>query len=129
MFRFDFSEALAKSVKKGRNEARLTQKDVSIILDMDYRTYQHMEDGTGNPSMDKLYKVIRLFKSDPRDFFYPELSRESSVYEQLQMILEDCSDEEIEILIPVVTVVINGLRRKAKEPIPVEKSEEPPPTN
>ena len=93
MYRFDFSEALAKSVKKGRKEAGLTQKDVSIMLDMDYRTYQHMEDGTGNPSLDKLYKVIRLFKTDPRDFFYPELSRESSIYEQLQMILEDCSDE------------------------------------
>lgn len=52
MYRFDFSEALAKSVKKGRKEAGLTQKDVSIMLDMDYRTYQHMEDGTGNPSLD-----------------------------------------------------------------------------
>ena len=125
MYRFEFSEALSKTVKKLRGNAKLTQKDVSVILDMDYRTYQHMEDGTGNPSLDKLYKVVRLFKADPRDFFYPDMTRSSTVFEQLQMILEDCTDDEIEVLIPVVTAVIGGLRKQLLSPIPLKQSEEP----
>ena len=49
---YEFSQPLGDVIKEGRRRAGLTQKDVSIALDMDYRTLQNIETGKGNPWMD-----------------------------------------------------------------------------
>ena len=56
---YDFSRQLGDVIRKGRLDAGLTQKEVSIILDMDYRTLLNFETYLGNPSMEKLYPLIK----------------------------------------------------------------------
>ena len=66
---YEFSQPLGDIIKEGRRRAGLTQKDVSIALDMDYRTLQNIETGKGNPCMDKLYPLIRYLKVDSQGIF------------------------------------------------------------
>lgn len=98
----------------------MTQKEVSVLLDMDYRTLQNIETGKGNPSMEKLYPLVRFLKIDPQEIFYPDIVRQSPSLERLRMILSDCSDEEAETLIPVVLAVLDGLRKKGMPPLSVK---------
>ena len=69
---YDFSKPLGDAVKKARHDAGLTQKELSVLLDMDYRTLQNIETYKGNPGMEKLYPLIRLLKIDPQEIFYPD---------------------------------------------------------
>lgn len=118
---YEFSRSLGDIVKKGRHQAGLTQKEVSIILDMDCRTLQNIETYKGNPSMEKLYPLIRLLKIDSQEIFYPDLISSSPTTKKLRLLLADCSDDEAEILIPVVLAVLSGLRKKGISPIPVKE--------
>ena len=117
---YEFSQSLGDVIRKGRRQAGLTQKDVSICLDMDYRTLQNIESGKGNPSMEKLYPLIRLLKVDPQEVFYPELSKNTPTLNQLRLLISDCSEDEADVLIPIIVAVLSGLRKKGIPPIPVE---------
>lgn len=44
--------------------------------------------------------------------FYPELQRETPALQQLRLMIEECSEQEAEALIPVVESVIAALRTK-----------------
>lgn len=116
---YDFSQSLGDAIRKGRRQAGLTQKEVSIMLDMDYRTLQNIETYKGNPSMEKLYALIRLLKIDSQEVFYPELAQSSQSVKRLRLLLSDCSEDEADVLIPVVLAVLSGLRKNGEAPIPV----------
>jgi len=117
---YEFSKELGEVIRNGRRKAGLTQKEVAIMLDMDYRTLQNIETGKGNPSMEKLYALIRLLKVDPQEIFYPELVRNSPSMNRLKLLLSDCTEDEADVLIPVVLAVLSGLRKKGIPPISVE---------
>ena len=117
---YDFSQPLGAVIKKERHNAGLTQKEVSILLDMDYRTLQNIETGKGNPSMEKLYPLVRLLKVDPNEIFYPETIRNSPAMNRLHLILTDCTETEADTLIPIVLAVLNALRKAGSSPLPVE---------
>ena len=90
------------------------------MLDMDYRTLQNIENYKGNPSMEKLYALIRFLKVDSQEIFYPDLINNSPSVNRLKLLLSDCTEDEADVLIPVVLAVLSGLRKKGIPPISVE---------
>lgn len=117
---YEFSNPLGDVIKKGRRQAGLTQKELSIILDMDYRTLQNIETGNGNPCMDKLYPLIRMLKVDSQEIFYPELVKSTPMLNQLRLLISDCTEDEADVLIPIIVAVLSGLRKKGIPPVSVE---------
>lgn len=117
---YEFSQPLGDVIKKGRHRVGLTQKEVSIALDMDYRTLQNIETGKGNPSMDKLYALVRMLKVDPQEIFFPEMTKNTPTLNHLRLMISDCSEEEANILIPIIVAVLTGLRKKGITPIQIE---------
>ena len=117
---YDFSKSLSEVIRTARHKAGLTQKEVAVILDMDYRTLQNIETSKGNPSLEKLYPLVRLLKADPQEIFYPDLVHASPSLNRLRLLLSDCSDEEADVLIPIVLAVLSGLRKKGITPEPVK---------
>ena len=118
---YNFSIVLGDAAKKARHEAGFTQKDLSILLDMDYRTLQNIETYKGNPSMEKLYPLIRQLKIDPLEIFYPDSSHESPSLRRLRLAISDCSDDEADILIPIILAALSALRKKGISPTPVKE--------
>lgn len=110
--KFEFSASLAEVSTRGRIAAGFTQESVSAQTKVDKRTIMNMENGDGNPTLEKLYPVIRLYGVDPRPIFYPEMTLDTSSRENLRLLLEACSEREAAILNSIVRAILNALRNE-----------------
>ena len=109
---YDFSYPLGNAVKNTRYQRGLTQLQVADMADIDVRTVMNIENYKANPKMEVLYPLIRALRIDARTIFNPELQRETPALQQLRLMIEECSEQEAEALIPVVESVIAALRTK-----------------
>lgn len=114
----DFSRPLGNTVKKARTELGLTQAKVADQVNIDSRTVMNIENYNANPKMEVLFPLVRTLEIDPWDIFYPELQHRNAAFRQLQILLKDCSDEEIESLLPICRTTLSVLR--AKDSIKIE---------
>lgn len=117
----EFSKSLGDAIKRNRKKAGLTQKELSITLNMDYRTLQNIETYQSNPTMEKIYPLIRYLKVNSQEIFFPELFESSPCLNRIRLILAECSEEEAEVLIPIIEAVISALRKNGTPPVPVQE--------
>lgn len=113
----DYSRLLGDAVKRARGRLDLTQNEVADMADVDVRTVLNIENYKGNPKMEVLYPLIRVLKIDAREIFNPEIRRESPALRQLRVMIEECSEEEAAVIIPVFQSVLTALRDKNALPI------------
>ena len=73
------------------------------MADIDVRTVMNIENHKANPKMEVLYPLIRALRI---------VQRETPALQQLRLMIEECSEQEAEALIPVVESVIAVLRTK-----------------
>ena len=64
----------------------------------------------GNPKMEILWALIRVLGIDANAVFYPEKDHENSDMKRLQLLLEDCSDEEVSMLLSICESVLEAFR-------------------
>ena len=83
---YDFSYPLGNAVKSTRYQRGLTQLQVADMADIDVRTVMNIENYKANPKME--------------------------VLQQLRLMVEECSEQEAEALIPVMESVLSALRAK-----------------
>ena len=108
----DFSRPLGDAVKSTRYLRGLTQAQVADMADLDVRTVMNIENYKANPKMNVLFPLIRVLRIDARAIFNPELQRETPALQQLRLVIEECSEEDAEALIPVVESVLSALHSK-----------------
>lgn len=72
--------------------------------------------------MEVLYLLIRTLRIDPRYIFCPEMDKDSPAHYQLQLLINDCSEEEAATHISVCQSVISALRVNNGIPIKEKKS-------
>lgn len=113
----EYSHILGDVVKQAREKCGLTQIEVANMIGIDSRTVLNIENYKGNPKMQVLYPLIRALKIDAREIFNPELRRESSARHQLRILIDTCSDQEIENLLKVYEPIVSVLRSKNAEQI------------
>lgn len=106
----EFSRPLGDVVKRARGELNLTQAQVASRIDKDTRTIINIENYKGNPKMEVLFPLVRALKIDSREIFNPEMQRENPTIRQLRFLIEDCSEREAAVLIPVINSVLAALR-------------------
>lgn len=109
---FEFARPMADATKQARDGTGYTQDHVAESIDVDTRTIINIENGNGNPTMEKLYPLIRFYGIDPKVFFYPELSLDTPPRMNLRLLLETCTEQEAAALIPIVRVILETLRTK-----------------
>lgn len=97
----EYSRSLGDVIKRARGKLGLTQNEVADAADIDVRTVLNIENYKGNPKMEVLYPLVRALKIDAREIFNPEIQRESPALRQLRLLIEECSEEEAEAIIPV----------------------------
>lgn len=110
------ADSLADSIKKARGELDLTQEEVADISGVDTANIAKMENPNRNPNPEfyTLVPVIRALNIDPRDFFYPELSRDNPRIQLLQQLVSGCTDSEADALIPIIRELIQFMRSTGK---------------
>lgn len=114
---FEYSRPLGDSVKRARRRLRLTQNELANAIDVDSRTVLNIENYKGNPKMEVLYPLIRTLNIDAREIFNPEMLRQSPALCQLRIMVEECSEQEAEVMISVFSSILSVLRSKDKRSI------------
>lgn len=109
---FDFSYSLGNTVKTARNQQGLTQNEVADMIGVDCRTILNIENFKGNPKMEILYPLVRTLRINANDIFYPESPEERPMRTKLMLLMDTCTEEEIEALIPACESILNVLRTK-----------------
>lgn len=107
-----FARPMGNAMLQARDKAGFTQGQVAECTGVDQRTILNIENGNGNPTMEKLYPLVRFYGIDPKVFFYPEQRFESLVRVNLRLMLETCTEQEVGLLIPIVRAVLDALRAK-----------------
>ena len=113
----EYSRPLGDAVKRARGKLGLTQNEVADAADVDVRTVLNIENYKGNPKMEVLFPLVRALKIDAREIFNPEMQRESPALCQLRLLIEECSEEEAAVIIPVFQAILNALRNQNATPI------------
>lgn len=108
----DYKIALGNAIKNARTELNLTQSEVADLIDADSRTILNIENYKGNPKMEMLFLLIRALRIDPNAVFYPEKNSNPTEPERIKMLLEQCSEEDLEKMIPVIDSVIRAFGSK-----------------
>lgn len=108
----DFTRPLGDTVRKARLEAGLSQRGVADKLNLDVRTILNIENYKGNPKMEVLFPLIRALHIDPGEIFYPESQWDSPAFRQFQLLMADCSEEEIIALLSVCKSVLSVFHSK-----------------
>lgn len=108
----EFSRSLGDAVRKARKELGLTQIQVADQVNADVRTIMNIENYKANPKMEILFPLIRTLKIDPREIFNPELKQNISSAQKLCFLINECEEQEVDILIPIIKAVLTALRSK-----------------
>ena len=106
----EFAYTLANVVKQARLTQKMTQLEVAERIQADERTILNIEHYKGNPKLEILWALIRVLGIDANAVFYPEKAHENSDLKRLQMLLEDCSDEELSLLLSICESVLDAFR-------------------
>lgn len=109
---FEFAAPMGIAAKGAREKTKYTQGFVSESTGVDTRTIMIIESGEGNPTMEKLYPLVRFYGIDPRVFFFPEMQLETTARMELRLLLETCNEQEAEDILPIVRAVLNALNSK-----------------
>ncbi len=108
----DYSCQLGNAVKRARGRLGLTQLQVAAAADIDPRTVLNIENNKGNPKLEVLYPLVRALHIDSREIFNPELQRQSPAISELRLLIEDCSEEEAEALVPIIKSVLDVIKAR-----------------
>ena len=109
---YDFSKPLGDSVKRARGRLGMTQNQVAEAINIDGRTVMNIENYKGNPKLEVLYPLIRALNIDAREIFNPEMSRDTPAISQLRLMVEQCSEQDAETMIPIIQAVLSALHDK-----------------
>lgn len=106
----EFAYTLGNVVKQARHDQKMTQLEVAERIQADERTILNIEHYKGNPKMEILWALIRALGIDANAVFYPEKTHDNSDMKRLQLLLEDCSDEEVSMLLSICESVLEAFR-------------------
>ena len=106
----EFAYTLGNVVKQARLGQKMTQLEVAERIQADERTILNIEHYKGNPKMEILWALIRVLSIDANTVFYPEKAHESSDLQRLQLLLNECSDAELSLLLSICESVLSAFR-------------------
>ena len=114
----DYLLSLGTIVKENRIKMGLTQNKLAELADIDAQTVQNIELFRTDPKLSGLFSLVRALQIDPRTFFYPEQSQTQDAMAEVELLLADCSEEQIRTILPVIRAALDLL--KAKDGIAVK---------
>ena len=103
------SQKLAVTVKRARIDLKLTQQEQAGKSGIDVRTIINIENGRGNPKLEKLFPLVKALELDAREIFEPEKISNGRTVRKPRFLAETCN-EAAEVLLPVTQAVLSALR-------------------
>ena len=108
----DIKQNLANVVREYRTELGLSQEKLAEILNLDQRTILNIEAGRGNPKFEVLYPLITYLRIPADNIFYPDSNDQKPNLQKLLTMLNDCTEQESNALLPMMRYLLDLLRNK-----------------
>lgn len=109
----EYSRALGDCIYKKRKELRWTQAYLAERSGVTEQTIRKIEHYDANPQMDVLFSLVNVLQIDPSEIFYPKKEEDSPAKKQLEILLTDCSDNQIRELIPVIEAALGIVKGRS----------------
>ena len=109
----DYSKYLGESIYRNRKRLRITQAELAEKAGVTEQTIRKIEHGEGNPQLDVLCALVTTLMIDPAEIFYPQAEPDDPARKQLEILLGDCSDEQIRDLLPVVEAALGIVKGRS----------------
>lgn len=110
----EYQKKLGEVVLSARKTQKVTQEDLSARLGIDPRTLTAIENYRGNPKFNILFPLIRELNINPEEIFYYDKPVDNPRYEQMKLLLSDCSDQELDALFTICSTVLSMMRSENK---------------
>lgn len=109
----DYSKYLGECIYRNRKRQRITQAELAEKAGITEQTIRKIEHGEGNPQLDVLCALVTTLMIDPAEIFYPQAEPDDPARKQLEILLGDCSDEQIRVLLPVVEAALGIVKGRS----------------
>lgn len=110
----EFQKALGDAVLSARKSQHITQDELATRLGIDPRTLTAIENYRGNPKFDSLFPLIRELKINTEEIFYYDKPVDNPKFEQMKLLLSDCSDLELDSLFTICSTVLSVMRSEKR---------------
>ena len=102
---------LARVLREARKKSGLTQVQLAELIDTDARTIMNIENcNDDNPKMETLVSIFQFFKIDTNVVFFPYRNEKRPAIVDMELELNDCSEEEIRALIPICRCILESTK-------------------
>ena len=91
----------------------MTQAELAEKAGVTEQTIRKIEHGEGNPQLDVLCALITTLMIDPAEIFYPQADPEDPARKQLEILLGDCTDDQIRCLLPIVEAALGIVKGRS----------------
>ena len=109
----EYSKYLGESIYRNRKRQRMTQAELAEKAGVTEQTIRKIEHGEGNPQLDVLCALITTLMIDPAEIFYPQADPEDPARKQLEILLGDCTDDQIRCLLPIVEAALEIVKGRS----------------
>lgn len=109
----EYSKNLGICIYKSRKRLRMTQAELAEKACVTEQTIRKIEHGEGNPQLDVLCALLFSLKIDPAEIIYPQKEIRDPARKRLEILLTDCSDEQINELLPIVDAALKIIRARS----------------
>lgn len=97
---------LGNILRSLREEQGLTRELVAERAEIGLRHLAAIELGEKNPSVDTLYRLLRVIGASADRVFYPERSKKDATLERIECLAAVCSTKQRKLLIRLIEAVI-----------------------
>ena len=108
-----YSKYFGESIYRNRKRQRMTQAELAEKAGVTEQTIRKIEHGEGNPQLDVLCALVTTLMIDPSEIFYPQTDPEDPARKQLEILLGDCSDDQVRDLIPIVEAALGIVKGRS----------------
>ena len=100
------TDKLGSLIKSTRISKHLTQKQLAERLSISPRYLMSLENGKQLPSCDLLFRIIRELRIPADMIFYPENKNDGEVIRKLQILLNNCDERDIAVIITILQSLV-----------------------
>lgn len=104
----NYPQLLGYAVRKARIKKGWTQMETAERAGVNIKTIQNIETLVGNPCLIHLVPIVRVLEINPNTLFYPEMSEDNAVRDELQILLSQCDANELDLLLRISKAVLSG---------------------
>ena len=98
----DYAKNLGEVIYRYRKSMKMTQATLAEKTGVTEQTIRKIEHGDGNPQLDVLYALVTTLQIDPSEIFYPGNNQNNQARKMLEILLAECSDNQIASLLPII---------------------------